>query len=274
VPDVIIPDPEPGQKCHVLFKKQGMFAKDQEVFYDCDKSKKWLFLDKEGGFWSNPKYWLDNYVRKDGSKKGETLCSAKLSIDRFKKYDVKAKEDSDSSGSDSSEDDVEVEVNKHKLKFKWAQCIMVRFYDSRDMSKQIAVVKVKAKGKAKKVTTTTEKTITDRDAEGNKIGEHVEKDVDIKITKKVKKVKYTITELNDSKEDLPPIVLEGKPNANAYKLKWTGPVFTAEIDSSAWGSTEIEVKTEWKNPALGMLMGYIVAKEISPDDIKDNVHVF
>jgi len=272
VPDIIIPDPEPGQKCHVLFKKQGMFAKDQEVYQDCDRTKKWLFLDKEGGFLSNPSYWLDNYNRSEGSKFGETLCSAKLHIDKFKKYDVKAKMDSDSSGSNSSNSDIE--VNVHKIKFKWAQCIMVRFYDSRDMSKQIAVVKVKAKGKAKKTTTTTERTVEDHDEEGRVTGEHIETSTHSEIKKKVKKVKYTITELDGSKEDLPEIKLKGKPNGSNYKMEWEGPVFQAEIESSNWGSTEIEVKTEWKNPALGMLMGYIIAKEISPDDIKDNVHIF
>jgi hypothetical protein len=34
------------------------------------------------------------------------------------------------------------------------------------------------------------------------------------------------------------------------------------------------VESSYKNPALGMLMGYIVAKDISPDDIKANVRVF
>ena len=48
----------------------------------------------------------------------------------------------------------------------------------------------------------------------------------------------------------------------------------AEIDSNNWGSQQIEVKTDWKNPALGMLMGYVIAKEISPDDILDKVSVF
>jgi len=272
VPDIIIPDPEPGQKCHVLFKKQGMFAKDQEVFQDCDSSKKWLFLDKEGGFLSNPKYWLDNYVRKDKSKFGKTLCSAKLHIDKFKKYDREAGMDSDSSASDSSNSDVE--VNVHKVKFKWAQTILVRFYDSREMEKEIAVVKVKAKGKAKKTTTTIERTVEDTNEEGHVTGHHVETDVNIDTQKKVKKVKYTITELDGSKENLPVINLKGKPNGNNYKLEWNSPVFEAEIESSNWGSTQIEVKTEWKNPALGMLMGYIIAKEISPDDIKDNVRVF
>lgn len=274
VPDEIIPDPEPGQKCKVLFKKQGTFAKDQEVFFDCDKSKKWLFLDKEGGLFSEPKFWLDNYVRKDGSKQGQTLCSAKLKLTQFKKYGHKVNEDSDSDISDSSNSDVEVSVKKEK--FKWAQTVQVLFFNGREFDKVIAEVKVKAKGKAKRTTVTIETQVDDHDEEGNKTGEHTETTHQVDIHKKVKKVKYNITMLDGEKdkEKLPEIKLKGKPNGNAYKLEWDGPVFQAEIDSSMWGSTEIEVATDWKNPALGMLMGYIIAKEISPDDLKDNVSIF
>jgi hypothetical protein len=45
------------------------------------------------------------------------------------------------------------------------------------------------------------------------------------------------------------------------------------IKKIGWGSDQIEVHTNWKNPALGMLMGYIIAKDISPDDIKDKVAI-
>lgn len=268
VPDVIIPDPTPGQKCHVLFKKTGMFAKDQNVFQDGDKSKKWMMMDKEGGLFSNPTYILENFVRKDGSKRGECLCAAKLKITECKSYGHEMHEDSDSSGSSSGEEDEpEVEV----VKMKWAQAVKVQFFSDREMTKEIAQIKVKAKGKAKKITTIT--MVEDKDEEGNVTGEHEERSVQKDV--KVKKVKYTITEMKGvEKEALPPIKLKGKPNKSAYKLEWDGDVFQAEIESNNWGSQEIEVKTSYENPALGMLMGYIIAKEISPDDIKDQVNIW
>lgn len=271
VPDVIIPDPENGKKHHVLFKKQGTFAKDQNVFQDCDTSKKWLFLDKEGGLFTSPKYWLENFVRPEGSKHGKVLCSAQLNLTQFKRYGFEVDEDSDSDISDSS--DGEVTVNVTKEKFKWAQTIEVLFFNTRDFDKVIAKVKVKAKGKAKKTTVTTQVEVTDRDSEGNTTGSHMETKIDVHKEKKVKKVKYTIKAM-EGEEEMPPIKLEGKPNKSAYKLEWSGPVFQAEIESNMFGSQQIEVKTEWKNAALGMLMGYIVAKEISPDDIKDNVTIW
>lgn len=271
VPDVIIPDPEPGQKCHVLFKKMGMLAKDQNVYQDCDKSKKWLYMDKEGGFWSNPTYVLENFVRKDGAKKGECLCAAKLEITEAITYGRKESVDSDSSSDDSTDD--EGEEFRIVAKMKWAQKIKVKFYSDRDRNDKIAEVKVKAKGKAKKETTVKIEEVEDKDEEGNVTGTHEERSESVKIEKKVKKVKYVIEELKG--EDEPPkIELDGKPNKTAYKLKWESDVFQAEIDSNGWGSQEIEVKTSFKNPALGMLMGYIIAKDISPDDIKDKVSVF
>lgn len=271
VPDVIIPDPEPGQKCEVLFKKMGMMAKDQNVYQDKDKSKKWLYMDKEGGFWSNPTYVLENFVRAEGSKKGECLCAAKLEVTEAITYGRKESVDSDSSSEDSSDD--EGEELRIVAKMKWAQKIKVKFYSDRDRNDKIAEIKVKAKGKAKKETTITFQEVEDKDDEGNVTGTHEERSESVKIDKKVKKVKYVIEEMKG--EDEPPkIELKGKPNKSAYKLEWGGAVFQAEIDSNGWGSQEIEVSTDWKNPALGMLMGYIVAKDISPDDIMNKVSVF
>lgn len=271
VPDVILPDPVPGQKCKVLFKKQGTFAKDQYVYMDGDTDKKWLFMDKEGAFWSNPTYVLENFVREEGSKKGEVLSVAKLEITEAITYGRKESVDSDSSSDDSTDD--EGEEMRVVAKMKWAQKIKVKFYSDRERTKKIAEVKVKAKGKAKKETTYTTREVEDKDGEGNVTGTHEETSESSKISKKVKKVKYVIEEL-EGEDEMPKINLKGKPNKSAYKLEWDGPVFQAEIESSNWGSTEIEVNTDFKNPALGMLMGYIIAKDISPDDIMDKVSVF
>lgn len=270
VPEVIIPDPEPGEHCKVLFKKNGMLSRDQNVFKDCDKSQKWLMMDKEGSFWKNPTYVLENFVR-DGEGKGQVLCAAKLEVTEARTYGRELHEDSDSSSDDSTDDQGTVDITV--IKMKWAQKIKVKFYSDRDRNEKIAEIKVKAKGKAKKTVTTVRRMVDDHDEEGNKTGEHEEVSESTDIKKKCKKVKYVIEEMKG--EDEPPkIKLDGKPNKSAYKLQWEGDVFQAEIDSTGWGAQEIEVKTSWKNPGLGMLMGYIVAKEISPDDIKDRVHVF
>jgi len=266
IPDVIIPDPTPGQACNVKFKKTGMFASDQNVFQDCDLNKKWLMMDKSGSIWSNPTYCLENFIREPGSKRGQCLCFAKLKVTEAKTYGRECHEDSDSSSADSSDG----EVSELVIKMKWAQAVKVKFFTDKECTKEIATIKVKAKGKAKKTITQWMETITD--GEGNESEEQREK---TKIDKKVKKVKYAVTEMKGfDKPNLPPIKLEGKPNKSAYKLKWDSPLFQAEIDSNGWGSQEIDIKTDYSNPALGMLMGYIIAKEISPDDILDKVIVW
>eukprot|EP00462_Mataza_sp_D1_P003728 CAMPEP_0175113122 /NCGR_PEP_ID=MMETSP0086_2-20121207/15952_1 /TAXON_ID=136419 /ORGANISM="Unknown Unknown, Strain D1" /LENGTH=267 /DNA_ID=CAMNT_0016392279 /DNA_START=8 /DNA_END=811 /DNA_ORIENTATION=+ len=260
VPDVIIPDPQPGDKCHVLFKKTGMFARDQNVFKDCDKTQKWLMMDKEGSLFSNPTYTLENFVRAEGSKRGQCLCYGELEVTKVKIYGIKVKDESCSSASDSSDEEETTEI----VKMKWKQVVKAKYYSDKSKSTLLAAMKVSAKGKAKKVTTTT----TYEDEEGNE-----REKTDIDITKKVNKVKYEITECK-GEDELPVVNLKGKPNKSAEKLEWSGPLFQAEIGSNGWGSQEIEIKTDWKNPALGMLMGYVTAKEISPDDIKDNVVVW
>jgi hypothetical protein len=270
VPDEILPDPTPGEECSVLFKKTGTFAKDQNVYKDKDTSKKWLLLDKEGGFFTNPTYMLENFVREDGSKRGQVLCSAKLCVESVKTYGFERHSDSDSSSEDSSDDHVETDVEK--VKMKWAQAVKVTFYSDREMSTPIAKLKVKAKGKAKRTTTTKRWEEEVRDDEGNVTGTEDRLSVSSEVKKKVKKLKYTITEM-EGEEEMPSIALDGKPNGSSYKLEWKSPVFECEIGSNGWGSTEMHVDTKWKNPALGMLMGYIVGKDISPDDIKDNITI-
>jgi hypothetical protein len=275
VPKEILPDPTPGQECKVLFKKTGMLSRDQYVFQDLDKEKKWLLMDKEGSLFSNPTYVLENFVRgKNPNKKneGECLCAAKLEVTEAKTYGFETHEDSDSSEAESGEWGSESDVVV--VKMKWRQGIKVKFYRDRERTDLIAEVKVKAKGKAKKTTKTTTETVTSTDSDGNSSSEEVER-VSVSIEKKVTKVKYTITELKGEEKEMPPIKMVGKPNGKAGKLKWESPVFNAEIDpKGGFSSDQIEVHTNWKNPALGMLMGYIIAKDISPDDIKDKVVVW
>jgi hypothetical protein len=275
VPKVIIPDPTPGQECKVLFKKTGTFSRDQYVYQDCDKEKKWLLMDKEGSLFSNPTYTLENFVRDNPNKKneGHCLCAAKLEVTEAKTYGFSVKEDSDESEADSGEWG-DGDSSSVTVKMKWKQVVKVKFFSDRERKEHIADVKVKAKGKAKKTTTTTKETVTNTDADGNQTTQEVER-VSVDIQKKVTRVIYTITEMKGEEGKMPTITLHGKPNKSAEKLRWESPVFTAEIDQKiGWGSDQIEVHTNWKNPALGMLMGYIIAKDISPDDIKDKVVVW
>jgi len=264
VPETIIDDPKEGDSCHVLFKKTGLLSRDQFIYQDCDLEKKWLKMDKQGGLFSNPTYIIENFVRKEGEDFGEVLCAAKLDVKECFTYGHETHDDSDSSGSDSGSDDG-IEEHVEKTKMKWAQKIKVKFYSDREMTNQIGEVKVKAKGKAKKTVTTT--ITTEEDGT-----EKHESSTEIK--KKCKKLKYTIEELHGHEDDMPKIKIDGKPNHSAHKLAWDSDCFSAECNPGSWGSDQIEVKTSWKHPALGMLMGYIIAKEISPDDVKDNVHVF
>jgi len=272
-PEVIIPDPTPGQDCKVLFKKTGVLSRDQFVYQDMDKEKKWLLMDKDGSLFSNPTYVLENFVRgknPDKKNQGECLCAAKLEVTEAKTYGFETHEDSDSSEPSSGEWGEEVDVVI--VKMKWRQAIKVKFYSDRERNNLIAAVKVKAKGKAKKTTKTTITTEATTDADGNEVFKEVER-ISVDIHKKVTKVKYHITELIGEEKEMPHIKMHGKPNGKADKWKWESPLFTAEIDPHH-SSDQIEVHTNWKNPALGMLMGYIIAKDISPDDIKDKVQVF
>jgi hypothetical protein len=239
-----------------------------------DKEKKWLLMDKEGNLFSNPTYVLENFVRNNPNKKneGQCLCAAKLEVTEAKTYGFKVHEDSDESEADSGEWGEESETVT--VKMKWKQVVKVKFYSDRDRKDQIAEVKVKAKGKAKKTTTTTKEMVSQTDDQGNTTTQEVERVV-VDIQKKCTKVLYHITEMKGEEGKLPPITLHGKLNKSADKLKWESPVFTAEIDTKVgFSSDQIEIRTNWKNPALGMLMGYIIAKDISPDDIKDKVTVW
>jgi len=274
-PAVIIPDPTPGQECKVLFKKTGMLSRDQFVYQDQDKEKKWLLMDKEGNLFSNPSYVLENFVRgknPDKKNEGECLCAAKLEITESKTYGFSAHEDSDSSEDDSG-DWVE-ESDKVVEKMKWRQTVRVKFYRDRGHSDQLAEVKVKAKGKAKKTTIITMEDVTSVDGDGNSTTTQVER-VSINIEKKCTKVKYSIVDMKGEEKEMPKIKLQGKPNGKEGNLRWECPLFDAEIDPKiGFSSDQIVVHTNWKDPALGMLMGYIIAKDIAPEDIKEKVIVW
>lgn len=256
VPDVIIPDPVDGEKHQVLIKPTGMLSRDQYVYQDMDKEKKWLFLDKDGGIFSNPHYYLENFVR-DENKKGKVLCSAKVDITELNKASDGVSYDSDPSDYTDSDDEDDVDVITEK--FKWTQKIKIKFYSDREQNTKIAEMKVKAKGKAKKVTVVTTTT--------NEEGEEEEHQSST-VTKKVKKIIYLMEEC-EGVDEMPELKMKGKISGNEANLSWESPLFEASIDGR-----EVTVTTSWKNSALGMLAGYICAKELAPQDIADNVTIW
>lgn len=145
----------------------------------------------------------------------------------------------------------------------------MKFYKDRAHTQVIAVLKVKAKGKAKSTATRT--TTTTQDADGNP---QTESSVSVQKEVKCTKLKYTLSEMaNEDPRNLPQITMKGKLNGSAKHLEWVSPIFTAEVNPKVFSSDSVEVKTNWKDPSFGMLLGYIVAKDISPDDIKDRVVV-
>lgn len=269
VPDVIIPDPVAGQNCKVLFKQSGFLSRDQYVYQDSDKTKKWLFMDKSGSIFENPKYCLENFVRgshPSGDKSfGQELCCAKMDVTECRTYGENAHEDSDSSDDEDFDDNTD--SRSVVTKCKWAQAVKVKFYKDRAHTQTIAVLKVKAKGKGKSVATRT--TTTSTDADGN---QSTQESVSVQKEVKCTKLKYTMSEMASwDSSTLPTITMSGKLNGSAKHLKWESPLFTAELDTKLFSSDSVEVKTTCAG--FGMLVGYIVAKDISPDDIKGRVNV-
>lgn len=261
-------------------------SRDQYVYQDADKAKKWLFMDKSGSIFENPKYCLENFVRgghPSGDKIfGQELCCAKMDVTQCKSYGQETHEDSDSSDNEDFDDNTDSQSVVTKI--KWAQGIKVKFYKDRAHTQVIAVLKVKAKGKAKSTATRT--TTTTQDADGNP---QTESSVSVQKEVKCTKLKYfhtltlylasrhhryTLSEMaNEDPRNLPQITMKGKLNGSAKHLEWVSPIFTAEVNPKVFSSDSVEVKTNWKDPSFGMLLGYIVAKDISPDDIKDRVVV-
>jgi len=258
VPKVIIPDPENGKEYKVLCKKAGMMSSDFEVFQDCDDKKKWLFIDKKGSIWKDPKYILENYVR-DEKKQGKVLASAKIGDANVKVYGHETHEDSD--GSDDYSADSGDEADVQTTKMKWAQKLKVKLYSDREMKTQVAEVVVKAKGKAKKI----ERTVTSTDEEGN---ESSSTSVDVK--KKVKKMIYKL-HFMDGKDDCE-IHLKGKFNGKESDLVWTCPVF--EASTKGFFNPKVTISTKWKDTGFAFLLGFITAAELAPNDIADNVKVW
>jgi hypothetical protein len=265
VPKVIIPDPEANKEHKVLCKKKNILSSDFECYKDFDDKQKWFWIDKKGSIFKDPTYVLENYVRVEGSKQGQALCVAKIGDANVKIYGVQSHEDSDDSDGYSDDDDDGVETNTEVTKMKWAQSIKIKFFTDRAKEHKIAEMKVKAKGKAtKKVKTTT---VTDE--EGN---ESTSSSTDIK--KKVKKLfyhfQYEPTVEGGAKFD---VVVKGKLDGKEADLAWESPLFHASTKGFFNPKAQITVKPV-SNPALGVLIGFLCAVELAPNDIAANVQVW
>jgi hypothetical protein len=270
VPREILPDPTAGQENKFLCKKKSVFGSDFEVFKDFDDKKKWLFIDKKGSIFKDPVYILENYVREEGKKFGQTLCAAKIGDAKVKIYGADAHEDSDASqdysvsGGEDGEGGMSVDKSTVVTNMKWAQTLKVKFYSDRERKVQIAEMKVKAKGKAKKKVTT----VTVTDDEGNSSSSE-KTDIKKKVKKLIYKFQFEPTVEGGAQYD---VVLKGSLNGKESGLEWQSPLFHATTRGGF--NQKAEIVTSFSNPGLGLLVGFLCAVELAPQDIADNVKVW
>ncbi len=69
-----------------------------------------------------------------------------------------------------------------------------------------------------------------------------------------------------------PIVIQGSVNKSSDKLVWECPLFRAEIHGRGL-SEKARIETREGNPAVNAIIGYIVAMELSPDDIRSKARL-
>jgi hypothetical protein len=262
VPAVIIPDPESGKEHKFLCKKKGMMSSDFEVFKDFDEHQKWLFIDKKGSLFKDPKYMLENYVR-DEKKQGHVICSAKVGDANVKIYGVESHDDSDDSDGYSDSGDDGVEKDTVVTKMKWAQTLKVKFFNDRAQEHKIAEMKVKAKGKAKK----KETTYTATDEEGN-----TSSSTKVDIQKKVKKMIYKIEFEQSEGGAKYEVHINGKLNGKESELQWKSDLFDAK--TKGWINQKVQLTTNAKDPGFALLCGFLCAVELAPNDIAANVKVW
>jgi len=262
VPDHIIENPQPGVEHKFLCKKKNIVSSDFEVFKDFDEHQKWLFIDKKGSIFKDPVYILENYVREEGKKFGQTLCSAKIGDAKVKIYGIDTHEDSDDSDgySDSGGEDTDVSVTK----MKWAQTLKVKFFSDRERNNKIAEMKIKAKGKAKKIVTT----VTSTDADGNE-SSSTRTDVQKKVKKLIYKFACEETYNGGAKYE---IHVKGKLNGKESHLEWVSPLFNGE--TKGFFNQKAKITTSFNDPGLGLLVGFLCTVELSPNDIANNVVVW
>lgn len=240
IPDVIIPDPEPGQKCDVLIKKTGMLSSDQYIYQDRDEDKKWLFLDKAGGIFGAHKFYLENFVRDDDDK-GKVLCSAEMSDGNLFDGDVS----------------MGALAGTNYLGY-WARSTEVKLFSDRDRKDENLLMTIEVKGKG---TLTAQFSVSENDDGSKSVSKQVQKT----ITSLTYECKYALGE-GEEKEN-PTITVSGDLNGDEADLRWEcSDLFTSNIDGG-----KAYVQTEAQNSGLGLLAGYICAKELSPKDLLDNV---
>jgi len=267
VPETIIPDPQLGEDCTFYCKKVGLFSKDFEVYRDeAKEEEKWLIIDTEGSIFDDNAYIaVENFVRPEGGKigDGETQCYAvldKLGYDNYHYYDGEVDVDSDDSdySTDSSAGEEDVDVLVVKQKTKWKVKTTVKFFTDKSCSAPVAELKVKAKGKAKQ-----KDTLVRTEMEDGSVEEHHEYE---KKTK-VKKFFYKL-EMADGNEV--PIEIEGNWNKHSDRgMVWRSPCFEASIGGFIKPEPTVSV-TEGAHPTLWLLIGFVAAHRLSPDDVKSN----
>eukprot|EP01061_Rhynchopus_euleeides_P034385 TRINITY_DN58181_c0_g1_i1.p1 TRINITY_DN58181_c0_g1~~TRINITY_DN58181_c0_g1_i1.p1 ORF type:complete len:267 (+),score=130.98 TRINITY_DN58181_c0_g1_i1:63-863(+) len=231
-PEMIMPDPSGPSEFHV--KRSGTFGDNFKV--KDAQGHDWLFMDNTAGVqgMSDGKLALENYVRQEGSKKGERLGFLEIDCDIKAGSKKEIEEDSDS---DSDEEETEYEV---KLKWKVKRDIKIK---SRS-GETVATLKSKISGKSK--------------AEHKVKEEDGRTDEDTEVSTKIKKVEYTLKFGEEVEID----TKHGKWDDE--DRKWDCSVFFAEYDDRKGKDVTIIKTKEGHDPAVALLAGFAVSNFSHP----------
>eukprot|EP01006_Ploeotia_vitrea_P053898 TRINITY_DN67825_c5_g3_i1.p1 TRINITY_DN67825_c5_g3~~TRINITY_DN67825_c5_g3_i1.p1 ORF type:complete len:400 (-),score=30.35 TRINITY_DN67825_c5_g3_i1:164-1363(-) len=238
--------------------------------------QQWLYIDKCGSIFKDPKYVIENY-----NKPRDCLISGKGDDAKVKCYGAAAHEDSDSSDDSDSDDGGHTigyrrawpTEEGHALKFKWALGNKVKIYRDRERKERIGKLKVKAKGSAKRICHWK----TFRDSEGNP-----EQRPQWDHVASIKKMKYTL-KLGEG-EDAQHIKVKVKGDLKEVRyspdewamregddtyVKWESELFTATVRRS--GKVKVRIHPSSHPPALALLVAFLCTVEMAPTDLLEDV---
>jgi len=263
-PSVIIPDPiEPSV---FALKKATGLGNDYEVRKDTESGDLWLYIRRFGSlFDEDATYVLENFQRPDNSNEGKILAVAKLdkfSVDDYRQYDSNVHDDSDSSaGSEDSDDDGKENIEQNA---KWLYKGTCKFYKDKESTQAAATLRIKAKGIAKRK-------LQFKDNEG--------KEEKIKISRRVR-VKKFVYKLEvdgaggEGESNAVPVKLTGRINhPTSDGLHWESPLFDANSSGFLSPTTIVKTTDKTKDQGLSLLIGFVIARELEPNEVTKNVHI-
>uniref|UniRef100_A0A7S0WKS5 Uncharacterized protein n=1 Tax=Pyramimonas obovata TaxID=1411642 RepID=A0A7S0WKS5_9CHLO len=259
-PDVILPDPQPGQDAHFVVKSLSRFNEDYEVYADkIGDDTKWLFLNQEGKMFSDDaRIELENFNRGHdpaSAKKGEILwrCRYESRPSYHDEYDA-----------DSSDDDEIGNLfefmgghprHTHGLKFKMETQAIFEPIKGGGTSYRL---KCKAKGFAKRrIHITTIR--NDEDDTHDR-----QKDYDDEIS--VKKISYKIKDAFDQTLDKFKLKVDGMESRS--DLYWESNAFHVQKNGGFFRDHPTHIQTKGGgDPGLALIMGHFVSTGLTPQRI-------